>query len=423
MSEAGSTQPSHDSIADAVPRLSRARKLLFSAVLLATVYALAELISTTLYLAGILEPRSFLLCQPTGADITFDPVRGYRLPATPTRIARITGRTVEYDHTFRGDNLGFPDRSDFHPQRTDDALRFAVFGDSFTAGLFLDTAWPDRVEDLASEDGPPLELLNFACDGGGLANWWSVLTRLVEAEGYELDGVIFAVFWYNLDRRFTVWNFDDGRSYFARSAEWYPDTWPRSAADLQDRYTENAHLVDAATFEAALAGRWHPDLPRGRVPYLSRVLLNQLSNPRQLWWRTFAWLETSYPTLAARLGSRQPRTFRPDQRALIEDIGRALRDMDVPALVALVPLRESLLHYHPTRRVPDDVRRFADLLDARFVDGCAAFEGLSARETRACWFPCDGHWNQQGSDRFAELMAREIRAWDPQRAASLAATP
>ena len=40
--------------------------------------------------------------------------------------------------------------------------------------------WPDAVEDRFRTMKQPVQLLNFAIDGGGLANWWSTLIRLVK---------------------------------------------------------------------------------------------------------------------------------------------------------------------------------------------------------------------------------------------------
>jgi hypothetical protein len=71
--------------------------------------------------------------------------------------------------------------------------RVAVFGDSFSAGQQSAVNWPDRAEDITRDTGTRVQFLNFSMDGAGLANWWSVLTKLVDRDNYDLDAVVFAV--------------------------------------------------------------------------------------------------------------------------------------------------------------------------------------------------------------------------------------
>jgi hypothetical protein len=78
------------------------------------------------------------------------------------------------------------------------------------------------------------------------------------------------------------------------------------------------------------------------------------------------------------------------------------------ALVVHIPPRAVLLGEE------GDVQRDAGILFARklgatFVDGAEAFAGLDAEEVRRCFLPYDGHWNQEGSDRFAGFMRAQIR--------------
>ena len=78
----------------------------------------------------------------------FDAIRGYRLTGNPRRMVCMgTNGELEVVATVRGNNEGFPDRDDFRPERGDQQhKRLAVFGDSFTAGLYLERSWPDVVE-------------------------------------------------------------------------------------------------------------------------------------------------------------------------------------------------------------------------------------------------------------------------------------
>jgi len=106
-------------------------------------------------------------------SIRFDPVRGFKLLKQPLRVFRITKGDIEYYGNIRGNNQYFQDRDDWYPKKPNkDISRWAVFGDSFTAGHYLEMNWPDRVEDTTQN----LMLMNFTVDGGGLANWYNIIT-------------------------------------------------------------------------------------------------------------------------------------------------------------------------------------------------------------------------------------------------------
>jgi hypothetical protein len=69
------------------------------------------------------------LFENSQATIHFDPIRGYRLEATPSRWACISHGTVEFVSALRGNNLGFPDRDDFGPAgptQGGNALRYSA---------------------------------------------------------------------------------------------------------------------------------------------------------------------------------------------------------------------------------------------------------------------------------------------------------
>jgi len=155
--------------------LGRGRRILFSLVPLLVLYLVAELAATLLYQRGIIEPESFWIYEENEAGWTyrFDPVLGYVISPEPSRLATtVSNGMIEAVGTIRGNNLGFPDRDDFHPPRDGSGRRrFAVFGDSFTATQYIARNWPDTAEDLTREGPAPLELLNFSVDGGGLVNW------------------------------------------------------------------------------------------------------------------------------------------------------------------------------------------------------------------------------------------------------------
>ena len=366
-------------------------------------YGVFEAVVTVLYLKDVLEPPSSVwLFEDSGRTVRFDPILGYRLLPVPSRIARITKGTVEYVGTLKGNNQGFPDRDDFAPQRAsgETGPRFAVFGDSYTAAPFLEVNWPDRVEELTrGMQGPP-RLLNFGIDGGGLANWWSVFTRLVDEEGYEIDGVIFAVIPGNLWRGFTVADHENQtRPMFGRVPTWDPSTFPHTLAEARKYLqpeTQNASIVSTAEFDRGIKLEWRPRSDKPARPYFASKVYQAL--------RRGLSGEPKPPPAPRAFDS-----FDVYQERMIEDMARAIHKKGILAIVIHVPSREELLRGRSDALPPVDTRFFAQLLGAGFIDGGEAFAGSSDDEIRSMWFPYDAHWAQKGSDRFAEYMAGRLR--------------
>ena len=141
------------------------------------------------------EASSVLEATSTAPRFTFDPASGFRLSHVPFRwINRRPSGEIQSVGVVRGNNLGFRDFSDFQPTRSNPSVRrVAVLGDSMTAGLYMPTDWPQRVEELSARRGRPIEVLNFAVDGGGVMNWWSIITHIIAKENYQLDDCLFAV--------------------------------------------------------------------------------------------------------------------------------------------------------------------------------------------------------------------------------------
>ena len=227
-------------------RISPKKKVLFSVVVLFAFYATIET------LASVVAYRTwwgdgFWFFEDVGRTIQFDAVRGCRLTTTPSRLIGITHGTVEYVGTIRGNCQGFPDRDDFWPKRPQGSVRrIAVFGDSFTAAHYLGQNWPDRAEDLAREADKPIQLLNFAIYAGGLANWHRVLLGIVDFEGYEIDGLIFAVYGNDLWRTFYLADGRGAKQYMhAVWPSWNPATYPARLEEARPylRPADNSYVL------------------------------------------------------------------------------------------------------------------------------------------------------------------------------------
>lgn len=396
-------------------------------------YGVAEGLLTAFYLRGDIEPESIWIHAIKGRDsaVEFDPVLGYRLGSDPTRMMIIgSDGTVEAKGVFRGNNLGAPDNDDFVPERgSDNRQRFVVLGDSFTSGLYMERSWPDVAETFSQEQGTPVDLLNFSIDGGGLANWHQVLTRVIVAGDYEVDGAIFAVFGTDLRRPFTFWDqvvpgnnrsmllgrlpdFDRGR---------YVETEQQRVFG-RDRLQplETWQVVSPRVFDQYLAGQRRPPVSRPFRFYLAEKCRTVIDGFLQRSDDSRLLLESLQHLPDAEL-------FFQDRRQLVTQIDQALQKKQLPALVVHIPYREVLLSragvssettefYLEAVGELWETQAFARLIHADFVDGSEAFKGCSVEEIRACWLPRDGHWNQAGAERFARFLAPVLQKWSAQRA-------
>jgi hypothetical protein len=373
----------------------RFSRLLFVLPVLLT-YAIAELTFSFLQWKGVLSSDpSYWIYEDSGKTIQFDSIRGYRLTQTPSRFARITYGKPEFIGTLRGNNQGFADRNDFFPERrSKQTQRIAVFGDSFSSAQSLDINWPDRVEELLSERNISVELLNLSLDGGGLANWDRVLEQFLVRNGYQIDGVVFAVYPGDLQRTFSFSHHPGFQNHmFRRLNTWDVSAIPETVEEAKRYLAPLPGLIlPVPTFNKALVGDWAPDLD---------------GKPFQLYfWNRMRRLISGWasPDRCPHAG-RPHFGFHPGATQVIKRIRRNLKRMNVKVSVISIPTRCGLL----TRTASDqDSIAFSKMLNASYIDGSMAFDNLSEETIERSWFPHDYHWAQEGSDRFAEFVLNRL---------------
>lgn len=366
-------------------------------------YLLLEFAVTAYH--GFSWAGTWYLFDESGKTVHFDPIRGYIMTQQPSRWARITNDKVEFVGWLKGNSQGFATRTDFGPARPDDSTRrIGIFGDSFSAAECIDTNWPDRAQALADASGKKLQLLNFSLEGIGLANWWSIITRLVAPQKYELDGVVFVVWEWDLERKFWVAENDGFAHTWRRCQSWDPQTYPATVeqARRECRYgmLEHAYVLSHNEFEQALNKKRPASIPRSELgPMFAAQVFNYFDR---------GWLDFSTRGKAP--------GFEPGQIRLIEDIHQFISSRKLPALVVFLPDRDRLTTSSwKTDGYRADTIAFAQAIGAKFVDGSGAFANLRPADIRKLFFVLEGHWNQAGSDRFAEFMLDLISRSFPDR--------
>jgi hypothetical protein len=388
-------------------QLSFKKKLLFSFVTLLAAYGLAEIVCTAIMPrpAGSIGSDTFAIQEDTGG-FCVDLIRGYSITKAPTRFARVTQGTIEYTGTFRGNSQGFQGDRDFTVKRPSGVkCRTLVFGDSFTSAAFLKTRWTDRIQ----PNLPQTEFVNCGIDGAGLGNWWSVLTRMIVPRHYEFDRIVFAAIPHDLDRPFAVADYRCEGWLTLGYVGWNPDEFPK---DVQHAFW---HLL-TATFKKVSPAEFDESLRRGRLiqgdpdhtlrPWITTRIVDAaagLVRPR----RVPADIESEYVPAAHLAEAKGDKFFGGDQMAMILDLRDQIVAHHWSVVVIHIPSRDELI---AKRDWTPQVRDFARILNARFIDGSEPFRGLSREEILASYFPFDGHWNQTGSDRFAAYVARQLKA-------------
>lgn len=353
----------------------------------------------------------------------FDPVSGYRRVEGPMRIVRIMRDELIYDSTFTPNNKGYTTVTDFRPAKTDpDVFRLVVFGDSFTAGEYLEVPWPDRVNRaLEGRTARPMELYAFAVNGGGAWNWHSIFFNDV-VPNYQFDAVLLAVWGDNVDRGFTVLHYDAaGQSYLQRM-----DHQPASVdAFLRDdlprmpkHYARVAPDAEIDAMIAAVETPWRPAAWDFRVPRLVGEQVRRLTKPPIVLPDTAIPSLPTDPTLEAIAARHDPVKFEK-----LTAVIAYCRERGIPVILVSVPSHDSALNAATTKGVTEtepqqELRVLARSTGADYFDGHLPFAAADSGDIDALyWFKYDGHWNQAGSDLFAEAMARYLIDRAPELAA------
>ncbi|OPZ99674.1 MAG: hypothetical protein BWY70_00905 [Bacteroidetes bacterium ADurb.Bin408] len=361
-------------------------------------YFLVEVVYSWLYVKKIIKPVETLWFHEVtdpGGNFKYDTVAGYRISQTPARYgAVLSDGTLESIGVLKGNNLGFPDKRDFEPQKNNPQLkRIAVFGDSYTASQFTDRSWPDIAEDkingLAYDS---VVFMNFSVDGGGLANWHSIIRNIILGEGYQIDAVIFAVMGDDLDRKF-MWKNDYRQNASDKKLAFnYLGNWQqKKAAGFEDvsevMYMQNYLILDSVQIDAIEKGTWSYDRQRELKPYLYEALKKAL---RQI----------NFPKIFRnKQHGSTPSVFEPEQAALIKDLSDAISEMQVPVLTLSLYTNENRC------------QAFAAMMHAAYLSDAGFRQSLETIEEDKIYIKNDGHWKQEGAALYAEYIYKDIYKW------------
>lgn len=357
-----------------------------------------------------------------GPCASYDPIRGFRWNPGEHRITKIVNDVVIYDQFFEINNAGIYASQDYLPAKKDSTtLRYLVFGDSFTAAEFLENPWHEQVNRMAAEQGAGFELYAFGVNGGGLVNWHRTFFLELKDQ-YDYDGIIFAIFGNDLERDFFVMHHTDTDGLTG-----YLDTVPGSAAELLsdlgdelqpyapfkpdeviDREIADVRQKEARSFDfrpGCYVAKAIISLPfiviqRRQFDQFMRPLLAPVSE---------------IPEYEDFIQDTEHKT--PEYEDLIQDLElKHLQLLDTilehcqtdqkSIIISTLPYKDALPYQRNNMELITytHAKTLANQYGATYIDASKIYESMTPKAAEADFLPYDIHWNQQGSDRFAELI-------------------
>ncbi|MCP3982080.1 MAG: hypothetical protein GY716_22470 [bacterium] len=394
---------------------------------------LAAVVSLTLTLL-LLEGLAFVAAgfRQTGDSIYYDkpcakfnPIYGYRYTPGTCRVARIVGGRISYDETFDINSRGFVAPQEYTPaKQSPERYRYVAFGDSFTEASFLPRNWPQQLQTLWNENGVrDSEIYSFAVDGGGLANWHRIFFLDV-VPNYDFDALIIASFVDNLKREFSILHMDDERAYFKRFPRPFDSRQTFLARGLP-RMEATYEIVGETRFDelidaAQRGGEWHrPPLRLHGLDWLLERRSNR--NQAQRVAEEMAHANRAVESLPEGAGrdvvlTHLTRRYGPGAARQLAQVLDHCNQHGKPVILAAVPHKETLLAglQHGDRARENfhqrELRLVAAAFGIEYFDGYAAFSDVTPRRINdELWLQNDGHWNENGSDRFAAALHDFLR--------------
>lgn len=369
------------------------------------------------------------LAATDGPLAVYDPAVGYKPASGMVRLLTIHKGQVEFDHRVRVNPQGWFSYRDYLPKKKSARIkRYAVLGDSFSAGMVVDTAWPDAVQARLLDAGnDSVELYNFSLDGVGLANWHRVFFQEI-VPNYEFDGLVIA---YSaeksgipdFDRRFIVSHSTAEYTFYNvidSVGERLPEVFPLEGAVPAARVF-SAISLDLIKQQYA-SGEWTRGYQFLPIDAWFFKVFYGAADGIYKWFKLIQRskiYEQEESTYLQRVN--EPYSFdffkaRYANAPLLLQMMAYCRQQQKEVVFAAIPDLEHACDYVAGQ--PLMCRKEGEFLaaqfNAKYVDGFAVFEGKGTDAVEQSFYRYDHHWNKTGMAAFVDLMlSRQVFTHQP----------
>lgn len=365
---------------------------------------LSILISFTVfaYLTG--EGITYLITPSIGvsgfnqACTEFDPIRGYRWLGSDIRNFKTHQNEVVYDNHFYPNNQGWIMEQEYTYKKKDSTkTRWMMLGDSFVAGIMLETNLPNRAQQILNDSlgEGEVELYSFGVDGGGIMNWYNVFFKEI-IPNYEFDGLIIAPYADNLYRDFMVMLLKEN-GFMGRIdvVDWSEgDSIHREDFKALKPY-DNIYTdveIDQLLLNHSKEFDW---------PFKKNLLrlMKSLKSPS----KSSEVIElNSMEELNRKMGSKKSKQL--DE--IITWCKLQNKELVLASIPSIFELKNELQGKQNHHRKEMGIIAVEYQID--YFDGYSVYKELNEEELNTHWLKFDAHWNQKGSDRYAESFAKYL---------------
>jgi|GEM_PF-2588097 len=323
------------------------------------------------------------------AGAKYDSQLGYRWVEDELRYFKFYDGEIIFDNQIKLNQQYKVVSFDYKSSKPDSIQRFMLFGDSFMEGIMLEENLPNRIYSLnEQQENQQFELYSFAMDGGGVMNWKATFFNETAAD-YEFDGIVLAIYMDNLYRDYMVMHLQNHKSFIGRIDTLVENFDERLFVKLGLQRQELVYTdeqIDSLKIKPEKSFDW----PLKGAVY--RLIKSKHKKSHRS-----AYIPEDISALQAKMGIRK-------WKALVSMI-EYCKANDKSVVLASVPARQLLkknkgiVNFHQA-----DMQLIANYFNLTYFDGYEYFKEYDANQIDSLWLPHDGHWNQKGSNLFADKL-------------------
>lgn len=392
----------------------RLRKWYMYLVMANFLYLCVEILVYILFVLGIMRSDAQFLADALEANTKrwakYDSIIGYRAIPGQFRNVKYAHNTMVYDHTCYINKQGWFSKEDYEPYKKNGIKRYAVLGDSFSAGFNIPEAWPDVV----SCNMDSVELYNFSLEGIGINNWYLIYFN--EVIKYDFDGLIVAISneqfgVSDMDRKLMIMHSEDDATYIGQY-----DTLPTPEVFEKQKWQMNRGYsrIDSDQLDELVCG-YLEDCKSGTILlkpdlYFLHTILDLFA---QL--KTYFEIEDKYEAYTATIESRFP-ADKPmmtlDDYAMkypyaykLAEIASHSLENGNDVILVLIPDYTSATNDYIMGQNDKEIRFLASQVGASYFNGFTCFGTTPEDEVPNYYYKHDLHWNQEGVYLFSNSFA------------------